>query len=429
MAHPLLRRAQYSRTFDVSAPPIVTVLPFVAMLLAIAVCPLATPRWWHPNRHKLLVAVGLGAPVVLYYLGRDPHVLVIKGEEYVSFILVLAALYVISGGVRLEGDLAATPLTNTGFLAAGSVLASCIGTTGAAMLLIRPLLQTNQERRYVTHTVVFFVFLVANIGGMLTPLGDPPLFLGYLQGVPFLWPAQRLWPAWVALVSGLLIVYVVWDSWAYRREAVTARAADRVHIEPLRLRGGGNVLLLVALVLAVAFLGSPWRELALTGTALLSFATTSPAIRRANGITSYPIVEVTVLFLGLFATMIPVLELLRANSAWLGIHAPWQFFWVTGLLSSVLDNAPTYLAFFALAQGLGGANEVAGVSHAALVAISLGAVVFGAMTYNGNAPNFMVRAIAEGAGVKMPSFFGYLVYSGAVLLPLFGLVTVVFFGR
>ena len=294
------------------------------------------------------------------------------------------------------------------------------------MLLIRALLQTNRERQQVRHTVIFFIFLVSNIGGMLTPLGDPPLFLGYLQGVPFAW-TFRLWPQWLFMSAVLLVIYYAWDTRVYARETPTARRRDRAQIEPLRVRGALNAVGLGVVVLAVAFLHAPWRELAIVTVAALSMWLTPAAIRRANAFTSYPIVEVAVLFAGIFLTMIPALDVLRARGAELGVREPAQFFWATGALSSFLDNAPTYLTFLALAQGLGLANEVVGVPHAILVAISVGAVAMGANTYIGNAPNFMVKAIAEEAKVSMPSFFGYMVYSGVILIPVFVATTVLFF--
>jgi Na+/H+ antiporter NhaD/arsenite permease-like protein len=315
---------------------------------------------------------------------------------------------------------------NTGFLAVGSLLASFVGTTGASMLLIRPLLQTNRERARVTHTVVFFTFLVSNIGGMLTPLGDPPLFLGYLQGVPFAW-TFRLWPQWLLMTAALLALYYVWDSRHHAHETRTALARDRAEIEPLRIAGALNGLWLAGVVAAVAFLHAPGREAAIVALAGLSLWRTPPAIRRANRFTATPMVEVAVLFLGIFLTMIPALELLHLRGGELGVREPWQFLWATGLLSSFLDNAPTYLTFLALAQGLGLPAEVVGVPHLILAGISVGAVAMGANTYIGNAPNFMVKAIAEEAGVRMPSFFGYMAYSGAVLLPLFVIVTILFF--
>jgi Na+/H+ antiporter NhaD/arsenite permease-like protein len=403
-----------------------TVVPFVAMLLAIALCPLAIPHWWEPNRNKLVVSVVFGLPILAMYASRAPRALLAMGEEYVSFIVLLLGLYVISGGILLRGDLEATPIINTAFLALGAVLASFVGTTGASMLLIRPLLQTNRERTRVKHTVIFFIFLVSNIGGMLTPLGDPPLFLGYLQGVPFTW-TFRLWPPWALMTAALLAVYFVWDTRQYVHEPIAALQRDRTLRQPLRLRGALNAAWLALVVLAVAFLHEPWRELAILALAALSLWQTPREIRRANGFTTYPIVEVAVLFFGIFLTMIPALEILRLRGNELGVRAPWQFFWSSGILSSFLDNAPTYLTFLALAQGLGLAPEVVGVPHAILAAISVGAVAMGANSYIGNAPNFMVKSIAEEAGIRMPSFFGYMAYSAAVLLPLFVLVTLVFF--
>ena len=406
--------------------PVYTVVPFVVILLGIAVLPLAAPRWWESNRNKLLVSIVLGLPVLVLYLVREPSALVHMAEEYASFIVLLAALYVISGGILMRGDLLATPRVNSTFLAIGSVLASFIGTTGASMLLVRALLQTNRERTRVTHTVIFFIFLVSNIGGMLTPLGDPPLFLGYLQGVPFGW-TFRLWPHWLLMVGVLLVTYFVWDTVLYTREPLAAIRRDRTQLEPLRIRGALNGLGLAGVVVAVVFLGEPWREAVMVALAAVSLWRTPREIRRANGFTSYPIVEVAVLFFGIFLTMIPALELLRLRGGELGVRAPWQFFWATGALSSFLDNAPTYLTFLALGQGLGLAREVVDVPHTILAAISVGAVAMGANSYIGNAPNFMVKSIAEEQGVRMPSFFGYMLYSGVVLLPLFAVVTLIFF--
>ena len=294
------------------------------------------------------------------------------------------------------------------------------------MLLIRPLLQTNRERTRVKHTVIFFIFLVANIGGMLTPLGDPPLFLGYLRGVPFAW-TFRLWPHWLLMVGVLLAAYFVWDSTQYTREPIAVIRRDRTQVQPLRVRGALNALWLAGVVLAVAFLHEPAREVAIVGLAVLSLWKTPEEIRRANGFTYYPIVEVAVLFFGIFLTMIPALEILRARGGELGVREPWQFFWVTGVLSSFLDNAPTYLTFLALGQGLGLAREVVDVPHIVLTGIAVGAVSMGANSYIGNAPNFMVKSIAEETGVRMPSFFGYMLYSGLILVPLFLLVTFLFF--
>jgi Na+/H+ antiporter NhaD/arsenite permease-like protein len=406
--------------------PLYSVLPFVAMLLAIAFLPLALPHWWEPNRNKLVISAGLGLPVLLLYLAREPGTLVHTAGDYLSFIVLLTGLYVIAGGILLRGDLQATPAVNSAFLGTGAALASLIGTTGASMLVIRALLQTNRERAHVTHTVVFFIFLVSNIGGMLTPLGDPPLFLGYLAGVPFTW-TLRLWPPWLTMTLALLATYFVWDTIQHRRESRTALRRDRTRIEPLRVHGGLNALWLAGVVAAVALLHAPAREIAILGLAAISLWQTPREIRRANQFTAYPMVEVAVLFFGIFLTMIPALELLHRRGAELGVREPWQFFWAAGGLSSFLDNAPTYLTFLALAQGLGLPGDVVGVPHSILAAISLGSVAMGANSYIGNAPNFMVKAIAEEAGVQMPSFLGYMVYSGAVLLPLFGAVTLLFF--
>jgi Na+/H+ antiporter NhaD/arsenite permease-like protein len=410
----------------VSAPAVYTVLPFVAMLIAIAVCPLAIPHWWESNRNKLLVAAVLGGPILVMYLARRPGALVSMVEDYASFIILLAGLFVISGGVLMRGDLEATPLTNTGFLALGAVLASLIGTTGASMLLVRPLLQTNRGRTRIKHTIIFFIFIVSNIGGMLTPLGDPPLFLGYLQGVPFTW-TLRLWAPWALMVGVLLVTYFVWDSVLHAREPIAVLKRERLEVKPLRVLGTLNGLGLAGVVLAVAFLHEPWREATILALAGVSMWRTPREIRRANGFTWYPMIEVAVLFFGIFLTMVPALELLRLRGSELGVREPWQFFWATGMLSSFLDNAPTYLTFLALGQGLGLPAEVVGVPHVVLAAISVGAVAMGANSYIGNAPNFMVKSIAEESGVAMPSFFGYMAYSMAVLIPLFVGVTFVFF--
>jgi Na+/H+ antiporter NhaD/arsenite permease-like protein len=406
--------------------PLYTVVPFLVMLLAIAVCPLLVPHWWESNRNKIVVACVLGLPVIGVYALRHPHVLLETAEEYISFMLLLTALYVIAGGIRLSGDLEATPLVNTTFLATGSVLASFLGTTGASMLLIRPVLQTNRQRTRITHTVIFFIFLVSNIGGLLTPLGDPPLFLGYLEGVPFTW-TLRLLPHWVFTVAVLLLAYFVWDSIAYGWEPALVLVRDEAERRPLRLAGTLNFVWLGGVVLGVAFLHAPWREaliLALTG---LSLWQTPRAVHHANEFSHRPMVEVAVLFLGIFVTMMPALEILRTRGGELGAREPWHFFWAAGALSSFLDNAPTYLTFLALGQGMSLADEVVGVPHTILAAISVGAVFMGANTYIGNAPNFMVKAIAEASRVRMPSFFGYMLYSGAILLPVFLAITWLFF--
>jgi Na+/H+ antiporter NhaD/arsenite permease-like protein len=409
------------------------IVPFVLMLLAIALLPLIVTHWWESNAHKALVACTLGVPVAGYVLLQGEvgwHSVQHTLLEYVEFIVLLGSLYTISGGIVLRGDLQATPVVNGCFLGLGAVLASVMGTTGASMLLIRPLLQTNAERRYVAHTVVFFIFLVSNIGGCLTPLGDPPLFLGYLRGVPFTWTLS-LWPEWLAMVVMLLVVYGVWDTILHARESPQALRLDRTHLEPLRLQGSSNFLFLGLVVVAVALVPFPWRALlmlAATGGSLLLGET---AARQANQFTYAPIIEVAVLFFGIFLTMIPALAFLDQHGASFGLNTPARFFWVTGALSSFLDNAPTYVTFFEAARAqtslVLGSATVAGVPESWLKAISLGAVCMGANSYIGNGPNFMVKAVAEDAGIRMPSFFGYMAYSSLILLPLFVGITFLVF--
>ena len=407
-------------------PSIPWALPFVGLLLAIAILPLAAPHFWESNLRKLGVGALLGLPVLVLYWQFRPAALVHAAQDYVSFIVLLGGLFVISGGILLEGDLEATPRTNAAFLGLGAVLASFVGTTGASMLLIRPLLQTNRERKHVVHTVVFFIFLVSNIGGCLTPLGDPPLVLGYLLGVPFTW-TFRLFVPWLFTTALLLAVYVLWDRRAHAREAKPDLKRDFYEVRPLRLAGRESLAMLGGVLAAVAFLGAPWRELVIVLLSAASYARTDPGLRKANRFSFHPILEVAALFAGIFVTMLPALHILQERGAELGVREPWQFFWATGTLSSFLDNAPTYLTFLALARGLHLPADVVGVPNELLVAISLGAVFMGANTYIGNGPNFMVRAIAEERGVKMPSFGGYMLYSGAVLVPVFVLVTIVFF--
>ena len=411
---------------ELFVPSLPWALPFAGMLLAIAILPLAAPRFWDSNLRKLLVSAVLAAPVLALYLRAQPISLVDTAGEYASFIVLLGGLFVISGGIHLEGDLPATPRTNAAFLGLGAILASFLGTTGASMLLIRPLLQTNQERKHVVHTVVFFIFLVSNIGGCLTPLGDPPLFLGYLEGVPFAW-TFRLLPHWLFTTVLVLAVYVVWDRRAYATETRADLQQDLNVVRPLRVVGKPNALLLLGVLVAVALLRAPWREVAIVALSVISYATTDAGLRKANLFTFRPILEVATLFAGIFVTMLPALDLLRARGAELGVREPWQFFWATGALSSFLDNAPTYLTFLALAQGLGLPSDVAGVPNAILAALSVGAVFMGANSYIGNGPNFMVRSIAEERGVRMPSFGRYMLYSGGVLIPIFLLVTLAFF--
>jgi Na+/H+ antiporter NhaD/arsenite permease-like protein len=419
-----------SHTLDVS---IWLILPFVFMLLSIAIFPLMAGHWWEKHTHKALVSLGLGLPIVGYLLLQGDvglHSVQHALTEYMEFIILLGALYTIAGGILLSGDLRATPYINGGFLVLGSLLASVIGTTGASMLLIRPVLQTNAERHHVTHTVVFFIFLVSNIGGCLTPLGDPPLFLGYLRGVPFTW-TLTLWPEWLVVNAVLLAVYVVWDMRLYKRESPLDLLADRQQIAPLRVRGLHNLLFLGLVIFAVAQVPPPWRSLLMVAATAGALLVGDKTLRTQNSFTYAPIIEVAVLFIGIFLTMIPVLTLLQVHGASLGIDSAAKFFWITGGLSSFLDNAPTYVTFFetarAQAHTLAVEATVAGIPEIWLRAISLGAVFMGANTYIGNGPNFMVKAVAEEAGVKMPSFFGYLRYSGAILLPTFVGLTLVAF--
>jgi Na+/H+ antiporter NhaD/arsenite permease-like protein len=420
--------------------PFWSIAPFALMLLGIALIPLRWPHFWERNANKSLVSAILGVPVALYVASHEPSLLWHTALEYVSFIALLGALFTISGGIVLRGDLRATPAINTGFLAVGALLANVIGTTGASMLLIRPLLQTNSERKHVGHIPILFIFVVSNCAGLLTPLGDPPLFLGYLRGVPFFW-TLRLLPEWFFVVTILLAVFYVLDRRAVAREAAADLRRDESQQRPLELAGMLNAVYLLGVVAAV--LVSPSlpegavREgvrlgvmAAMTG---LSLATTARELRRENGFTFGPITEVAVLFAGIFATMIPALEILRVRGAEFGIQAPWQFFWLSGALSSFLDNAPTYLTFTSLAQSIGPGADVAvhlaggPVSATLLTAISAGSVLMGANSYIGNGPNFMVKAIAEEQGVAMPSFGGYMLWSGSILIPIFVMMTFVFF--
>ena len=405
--------------------PLWSVIPFVLMLVAIAVLPLVREHWWEKNANKLLVSAILGAPIGAWILYVSPGELANVCLEYLSFMCLLGSLYIISGGIVLRGDLRATPAVNTAFLAVGAVLASFMGTTGAAMLLIRPLLKTNSERAHKVHTVVFFIFLVANIGGCLTPLGDPPLFMGYLRGVPFAW-TLRLWPEWLFAVATLLGVYYLWDARRWAQESDAAKRLDATMIEPLRLSGGVNIPLLLGVVAAVAFGASAphgVREVVMLALAGASLRLTPRARRVENGFTFGPIVEVAALFAGIFLTMIPALLILEHHGAELGVTHPSEYFWASGMLSSFLDNTPTYVVFYELAH----TSFPGGVPDDILAGLSLGAVFMGANTYIGNGPNFMVKAIAEGAGVKMPTFGGYMLYAVSVLIPVFVALTLIFF--
>lgn len=417
--------------------------PFAGLLLSIAVMPLVAPAFWHHHFGK--IAAGWTAALLLpFTLALGPgatggvllHTLV---EEYLPFTILLGALYTTAGGIFIRGNLHGSPALNAGLMALGAALASVMGTTGASMLLIRPLIRANDNRRHNAHVVVFFIFIVSNVGGALTPLGDPPLFLGFLQGVSFFWTAVHLWAPTLFLLAALLAVFWAIDAWLYRREGITP--VDPTPDAPtLGLEGTINLLPLAAAVGLVLMSGT-WkpgivfdlwgtplplqalvRDLGLLGVTAASLWLTPAGVREKNRFSWAPMEEVAKLFIAIFLTMVPVIAMLKAGPA--GVFAPLAamldspaaYFWLTGGLSAVLDNAPTYLAFFNLAGG--SAPQLMGEGAALLAAISGGAVFMGAMTYIGNAPNFMVKAIAEERGVKMPSFGGYLLWSGAVLLPL-----------
>jgi Na+/H+ antiporter NhaD/arsenite permease-like protein len=398
--------------------PLWSVLPFVGLLLSIALTPLFRPQWW--EEHYAQVSLAFGVPVALYFLFADWPELVRTLRDYVGFIILLGALFSIAGGILVRGDFPPTPWVNAVFLAIGAVIANVIGTTGASMLLVRPLLRANAKRPRNAHVVVFFIFLVSNIGGLLTPLGDPPLFLGFLHGVPFFW-TLRLWPVWLVTVGLVLATFLAVDLWHWRKEAVHPR-------EELifAIRGERNFIFLGGVVGAV-FLPAPWREMLMLLMGFLSYRLTDEAIHAENGFTFRPIKEVAILFIGIFMAMMPALVILEARGTRTGLSQPWHFFWATGTLSSFLDNAPTYLSFLSAAHGLGLPAEVGGIPAKLLAALSAGAVFMGANSYIGNGPNFMVKAIAEEQGVKMPSFLGYMAYSGAVLIPIFIVVTFIFF--
>ncbi|HEX6790405.1 MAG TPA: sodium:proton antiporter [Candidatus Krumholzibacteria bacterium] len=433
-------------------------IPFAGMLLSIALFPLFAPHFWHRNYPKvsLFWALALAIPFVWLHRGEATHhLLQVALEEYLPFIMILWALYIVASGILVTGTLRGTPLQNTIILAVGAAVASWVGTTGASIVLIRPLLRAISKRRYRAHTVVFFIFLVSNVGGLLTPLGDPPLFLGFLHGVPFFW-TLHLFPVMLLVAIPLLAIYYLLDTRYYKREPAQADAPPAGSIGVV---GWQNFFYLAAVVGAVfasgvvdlghvSVLGVQCstaglaRDAVLAAIGLSSLRTTPAAIHRDNQFSWGPIKEVAILFAAIFVTMIPALAILRAgeNGALRGVielaREPAHYFWLTGALSSFLDNAPTYLTFFNTALGAlePGKPEPEALAHLLtthahyLQAVSCGAVFMGANTYIGNAPNFMVKSIAEEAGVEMPSFFGYMIkYSIPVLIPLFLLVMLVFF--
>jgi Na+/H+ antiporter NhaD/arsenite permease-like protein len=436
-------------------------LPFVGVLLSIALFPLLAPRVWHHHFGKITagwVLLLLLPFAAVFGAGTTGGVLVhTLVAEYLPFIILLTALFTAAGGIYVRGNLHGSPLTNVALMATGSVLASVMGTTGASMLLIRPLLRANDNRRHRAHVVVFFIFTVSNAGGSLTPLGDPPLFLGFLKGVDFTWTLKNIFPETLFLLGALLTIFYFLDRWFYRQEGTLSvdPTPDTGSASGFGLDGAINLLPLAAVVGLVLMsglwkpgvsfnvLGTPVelqslvRDALLLGVIGLSLAITPRGVRERNQFSWAPMQEVAKLFVGIFITMIPVLAMLKAGAAGpfaavvsavtneAGQPLPWAYFWLSGSLSSFLDNAPTYLVFFNLAGGDPASLMTSGA--AVLAAISAGSVFMGANTYIGNAPNFMVKAIAEERGVAMPSFFGYMAWSGAVLIPLFVVMTFIWF--
>ena len=496
---------------------ILWVLPFVGILLCIAIIPLINSHFWEKNLWWISLGIFCIPMAVIFsaFMGDKLREMTFeKALEYLSFILLLASLFTISGGILIKGKLKGTPVVNTIFLLIGSIIASIVGTTGASMLLIRPLIRANSKRESKAHVIIFFIFLVSNIGGLLTPLGDPPLFLGYLQGVPFLW-TLRLAPQWIITSSIVLAIFFIFDTIKFRKEQsanpdliqadespdyeitetssiddirkdlhmsldaldlnkiaenrrlninvlVTVRSYIKSALSKIDILGGGsddvgkgririegklNLILLAGVVVCIFGQGvlikqvPGWphfgpQEAGMIILTVISLLITPPSseLRTLNGFTFGPIKEVALLFAGIFAAMIPALYILEHKGSALGIVEPWQFFWASGSLSSFLDNAPTYLTFLSVAKGLSLPNDLGfvlndgkGLSTAILSAISCGSVFMGANSYIGNGPNFMVRSIAEENGIKMPSFFGYMVYSMLILLPTFVLITFIFF--
>ena len=410
--------------------PAWAMIPFVLMLLAIAIGPIVAEKFWEKNTNKLLVSVILSLPVVAFLLMRHMGIALVDTVffDYLPFIILLLSLYVVTGGIHFSGDLKAKPIVNTIFLALGFVLASLMGTTGAAMLLIRPVLATNQQREHKTHTVLFFIALVANCGGLLTPLGDPPLFMLFLRGASFTWFAS-MWAPWLFTGVLLLLIYFLVDTYFYRKEDWVNLSADCREKQPMKITGGLNFLWLVGIIASVAFINSGFipamgeehaplyikylREIALLAMATLSLVTTSKKVRYEENKYSWDsIIEVAALFIGIFVTMAPALIFLKQHAADLGLTHIWQYYYATGALSAFLDNTPTAVAFHSMATGLSpeimasmDTNLIAGIPEVLLKAICIGAVFFGSLTYIGNGPNFMVKSIAEASGIKMPSFF------------------------
>lgn len=434
------------------------VIPFVGILLSIAVFPLILPHFWHNNFGKVSFfwAVSLILPFIIFegYGTTLYEVLHIVLLDYIPFIILLLALFTISGGIRIKGSLVGTPILNTTIILIGTILASWMGTTGAAMILIRPLIKANIHREHKVHVIVFFIFLVANIGGSLTPLGDPPLFLGFLKGVSFFWTTTAMLKPMIFMVVCLLLIFFVIDSRFYRMED-HSKNPNTESKEKIGIEGSINFLFLLGVVASVLMSGM-WKphisfnvyhvhvelqnllkDVLLLALTALSWMVTSKTLRERNQFTWFPIQEVAKLFAGIFITIIPAIAILKAGTEGAlssvinsvssnGEPINYMYFWLTGILSSFLDNAPTYLVFFNTAGG--DAATLMGPLHNTLLAISAGAVFMGANTYIGNAPNFMVKSIAEEQDISMPSFFGYMLkYSIPILIPLFILVSIIFF--
>lgn len=425
--------------------PLISLLPFILMLGSIAIFPLFWNHFWEKNRNKLIISVVLSIPIILFliYSGNFHRLYETLVFDYIPFIILLGSLFTITGGIYLTGDIEAKPSINTLFLAIGAVLASFMGTTGAAMLLIRPIIQTNKERKFKVHTILFFIGIVANCGGLLTPLGDPPLFMMYLRGAPFTW-FFKLGTEWLVTNALLLLVYYFVDVHFHKKETPEALYRDMANIKPIKIQGKLNFLWLIGVVLAVAFINEQYlpfigfnpyfrflREIVILAMGGLSLLFTTHLLRVSNNFTWGPIEEVAYLFFGIFITMVPCLLYLEHNAKTLGVNLPHQFYYYSGMLSSFLDNTPTAVTFHSLAMGLGQTTGsiVAGIPEEILKAICTASVFFGSMTYIGNGPNFMVKAVAEDNNIKMPHFFSYMYkFSLIVLLPIFIIVQLLFIG-
>ena len=402
------------------------VIPFIVHLACIALLPLIKKEWWEKN--FLFVSLGLGAVTLFHYLVQLHRTDIIfhTAAEYFSFICLIGSLFVVSGGIHIQVKGEAKPWINCVYLFIAALLTNLIGTTGASMLLVRPWIRMNKYRITAYH-IVFFIFIVSNVGGALTPIGDPPLFLGYLKGVPFFWVMRNVWPIWLAAVTALITIFFVIDSRNFKKAPLAVRQKETFH-EEWKFEGLRNLFFL-GLILGAVFINHPHflREGLMLAAALFSYLFTPKHIHEKNDFSFAPVREVAILFLGIFATMIPALEWLEKYASQIGISTPGQFYWGSGILSSVLDNAPTYLNFFSAAQGLFGPQLL--TSHPAYIkAISVGSVFFGAVTYIGNGPNFLVKAIADQSKVATPSFFGYFFkYSLPILVPIFFVIWFIFF--